>query len=248
MDTTGNTVLVTGGATGIGLRIAARLLEAGNDVLVCGRRRAKLDAARRELPGLKAKRCDVGTEEGRTALAAWARAEGVNVLVNNAGMQRMIDLTRGVEALLEGDNEVRINFEAPVYLTARLLPDLIAGGGAIVNVTSGLGYVPMAIMPVYCATKAALHQFTLTLRRQLLGTGVKVFELIPPMVDTELDRGGREARGQVERGIAPGVVAQAFMEGLAEDRYDIPVAGAATLVEASRTDFDRAFEAMNGRA
>lgn len=247
MNTTGNTVLVTGGATGIGLSIARHLIEAGNDVLACGRRAEKLDAAQRELPALKVRRCDVGTEPGREALAEWARGEGVNVLVNNAGMQRMIDMKQGLPALQAGDNEVRINFEAPVYLTARLLPDLMATGGAVVNVTSGLGYVPMAIMPVYCATKAALHQFTVTLRRQLRDTGVKVFELIPPMVDTELDRGARAERGQTERGIRPDEVAAAFMEGFAEDRYDIPVAGAANLVDASRRDFDRVFESMNAR-
>jgi len=249
MDLSNNTVLVTGGATGIGWCIARRLLEAGNKVLVCGRRQERLDAALERLPGLQARRCDVGTAEGREALGEWARDEGVNVLVNNAGMQRMVDLTKGVRALEAGDNEVRINFEGPVYLTVRLLPDLIARGtGAVVNVTSGLGFVPMAAMPVYCATKAGLHLFSVSLRRQLRGTGVKVFELIPPMVDTELDRGARAERGQAERGIPPEEVAQAFMEGLERDRFEIAVAGAAHLVAASRASFDEIFEAMNARS
>lgn len=248
MDTSGNTVLITGGATGIGLCAARRLLDAGNDVLVCGRRQDKLDAAQRELPGLKARRCDVGSEPGREALAAWARSEHVNVLVNNAGMQRMVDLKQGFGALGAGDNEVRINFEGPVYLTARLLPDLLARGeGAVVNVTSGLGYVPMAIMPVYCATKAAMHLFSVSFRHQLRGSGVKVFELIPPTVDTELDRGARARRGQADRGIQPDEVARALMDGLAGDRFEIAVGRAADLVRVSHADFERVFESMNVR-
>jgi uncharacterized oxidoreductase len=248
VNTSGNTVLITGGATGIGLSMAHSLLEAGNDVLICGRREEKLAAARVRLPRLQAMRCDVADAGAREALADWAVDQNVNVLVNNAGTQRVVDFKGGLPALDAGDNEVRINLEAPVYLTARLLPHLLAAGeAAVVNVSSGLGFVPLAIMPVYCATKAALHLFSVSLRRQLEESAVRVFEVIPPMVDTELDRGARAQRGQMRRGIEPGEVARAFMSALAADDLEVPVAGAADLVRAARERFDQAFASMNAR-
>ena len=248
MDLSGNTVLITGGATGIGLRMAETFAREGSRVLICGRREAKLEQARQALPEVEALRCDVADAADRERLAVWAEANGVNILVNNAGMQRMVDLSRGLEALEQGDNEVRCNLEGPIYLTARLVPHLRSmSGAAVVNVSSGLGFVPMARMPVYCATKAALHAFTVSLRHQLAAVGVRVFELIPPMVDTDLDRGARAERGQADRGIRPEEVVEAMMAGLAEDRPEIPVGRAFDLIDRSRADFDAAFAAMNAR-
>ena len=246
MDLTGNTVLITGGATGIGFRIAEAFLEARNRVLICGRREEKLEQARRALPHVQTMACDVAAPADRERLAGWAVAQGVNVLVNNAGMQRMVDLGEGLAPLEAGDNEVRCNLEAPIYLTAHLVPHLRRmRGAAVVNVTSGLGFVPMARMPVYCATKAALHSFSVSLRHQLAPLGIRVFELVPPMVDTELDRGARAERGQVHRGIAPERVSEALMAGLADDRFEIPVAAAADLMRRAREDFEGAFAAMD---
>jgi len=248
MRMSANTVLITGGGTGIGFCLAQALVKAGNVVLICGRREEKLREAARRCPALQSTVCDISTEEGRKALADWAVARGVNILVNNAGMQREIDFTRGLPALTEGDNEIRCNLEGPVFLTARLLPHLLRGeNAAIVNVSSGLGFVPLTIMPVYCATKAAIHSFTLSLRRQLSETGVRVFEVIPPTVNTELDRGARARRGQVDRGIPPEEVAAAVMKGMAEERPEIAVGLAANLIAGSRTDFDRLFQSMNAR-
>ncbi len=113
MKLSGQTVLITGGATGIGLALAEGLLLAGNRVLVCGRREDKLLAAQAQFPALEVKRCDISKPEDRQALATWAREAGVNVLVNNAGVQRMIDLRQGLKELEAGDNEARINFEGP---------------------------------------------------------------------------------------------------------------------------------------
>jgi uncharacterized oxidoreductase len=246
MKTSGNTILITGGATGIGFCMAQAFLGAGNQVLACGRRESKLSEAQGRLPALKTRACDVASEEGRESLASWAASLGVNVLINNAGMQRMVDFTRGLAALAEGDNEIRCNLEGPVYLTARLVPHLLkAKEAAILNVSSALGFVPMAIMPVYCATKAALHSFSVSLRHQLSATVIKVFEVIPPTVDTELDRGARARRGQTHRGIAPEEVAQAVLQGMGEDRFEIPVGMATNLVSGSRTDFDQLFQSMN---
>jgi uncharacterized oxidoreductase len=249
MKTTGNTVLITGGATGIGFALAELLLKEGNKVLVCGRRPDKLAEAKAKLPALETKICDVADEGGRKALVQWAvEGFGVNVLVNNAGMQRMVDFTKGLDDLASGDNETRINFEGPVYLTAMMVPHLLERPeAAVVNVSSGLGFIPLAMMPVYCATKAALHSFTVSLRHQLKPTSVKVFEVIPPIVDTELDRGSRALRGQVDRGISAQQAAAEILEGLRQDRFEIAVAGASNLIQGSKQNFDAIFNGMNRR-
>ncbi len=116
---------------------------------------------------------------------------------------------------------------------------------AIINVSSGLGFVPLAIMPLYCATKAAIHSFTLSLRHQLKDTPIKVFEVIPPIVDTELDRGARAKRCQADRGIPVTQAASEIMKGLQEDLYEIPIAGATNLIQGSKQNFDQVFNGMN---
>ena len=117
----------------------------------------------------------------------------LNILINNAGIQRGIDFRKGIDALTTIDNEIAINLEAPIQLCAYFIPLLqTQKESAIINVTSGLGFIPSVAMPVYSATKAALHSFTVSLRRQLQDTSIKVFEIIPPMVDTDLDKGERK--------------------------------------------------------
>ena len=248
MKLSGNTVLITGGATGIGLALAEAFLREGNEILICGRRENKLQEAKKKLPQLHTRACDVSNAEERKSLVEWATGnfKGLNVLVNNAGIQRMIDLKNGEEELDRGDSEIRINFEAPVHLTALLVPHLKnQKNPVIMNVSSGLGFAPMAIMPIYCATKAAMHSYSLSLRYQLSPLGFKVFELIPPMVDTELDRGAREERVQAYRGISTAEYVQATMKGLAEDRFEIAVGQAQGLVQGSRANPDAVFQSMN---
>jgi uncharacterized oxidoreductase len=246
MRLAGNTVLITGGATGIGFALAAAFLKEGSIVLVCGRREAKLAEAKRHHPALHTRVSDIAKEEDRRTLGDWAVSHNVNILINNAGMQREVDFTRGLPALDEGDNEIRCNLEGPLYLTALLMPHLLSRqNAAVINVSSALGFVPIARMPVYCATKAALHSFSVSLRHQLSSRGIKVFEVIPPTVDTELDRGARARRGQTDRGIPVQEVADAVMKALNEDRFEIPVGMAANLVAGSRASFDQIFQNMN---
>ena len=114
------------------------------------------------------------------------------------------------------------------------------------NVSSGLGFVPLTIMPVYCATKAAIHSFSWSLRHQLRKTKVKVFEVIPPTVDTELDRGARGQRRQEYRGISPDDVAEATLSGLAKDEYEIAVGQAQGLRTGTRQEAEQIFQRMNG--
>lgn len=193
MKLTGNTILVTGGASGIGLALARRLLKDGNRVIACGRSAATLDRARQEAPGLVTRVCDVADPDSRRAMVEWLTVNhpSLNVLINNAGVQHRRDF-RDDPAIGTLDQEVAINFTAPIHLITELLPVLRRqDAAAIVNVTSGLAFSPMADVPVYCATKAALHSFTLSLRHQLKATRIQVVEIAPPIVDTGL---GGDAR------------------------------------------------------
>jgi uncharacterized oxidoreductase len=199
MKTSGNTILITGGATGIGLAVAEEFIKAGSEVIVCGRSEANLATAKKKLPQLHVKRCDVSKEAEREALYDWA---------------------------VDGEDEVEVNFRAIVYLTALFTPHLMKQKeAAIVNVSSGLAFMPapMAELPVYIATKAAIHSLSLSLRQQLKGTPVKVFELIPPMADTNLDRGSRKARGMTYFGIPAADVARPALKAFEKDEYEIRV-------------------------
>lgn len=194
MKISGNTVLVTGGATGIGFALAEAFHRAGNRVIICGRRQDRLNEAKRKIPDLQTVACDVGVDADRRRLAAWVRENqpDLNILVNNAGVQRDLDFTQG-PAVLEGPSELSINFEGPVALTALFIPLLRSQPSAsIVNVTSGMIFRPSVKMPLYSATKNALHAFSDLIREQLAPLGIQVFEAIPPMIlDTELNSEGR---------------------------------------------------------
>jgi uncharacterized oxidoreductase len=243
-----NTVLITGGATGIGLALAEALINAGNTVIICGRRQSKLEEAKRKLPQIHIRICDVSKEAERKSLFDWVKDnfKNLNVLVNNAGIQRMVDLKKGIRDLTSGENEIEINLEAPIYLSAHFIPLLMKQKeAAIVNVSSGLGFVPIASMPVYCATKAAIHSFTMSLRHQLKDTSIKVFEVVPPAVDTELGKGSVEEEEELNRGLPPAEVVKAVVSSLEKDEYEIVVGEAEGLVEGSRTNPDEAFKNLN---
>ena len=250
MDISGNTVLITGGASGIGYAMAQAFLDGGSEVIICGRREARLLDARKRHPNLHVKRCDVARDRDRSDLAAWVVTEfgALNVLVNNAGVQRDIDLTKGIAEFLAGENEIRINLEAPILLSGLLVPHLTGKkGAAIVNVSSGLGFVPAAKMPVYSASKAGVHAFTMALRQQILPLGIKVFEVVPPAVDTELNPQGRAARGGFKANVTATEFVAAVMKGLANDVAEIGYGMTEGFLRASRADLDQAFQQMNSR-
>lgn len=250
MDLSGNTVLITGGASGIGYAMAEAFLHAGSQVIVCGRRENRLLEAQKKLPGLHVRTCDVADEQQRRALVDWVVADfgSLNVLVNNAGVQRDITFTQGIAEFLAGDNEIRLNLEAPILLAGMLVLQLTGKtGAAIINVSSGLGFVPAVRMPVYSATKAGIHGFTMCLRQQLLPLGIKVFEVVPPGVDTELNPQGRAARGGYKANLTAAEFVGAVMTGLANDVPEIGYGTTAGLLNASRADLDRSFQQMNSR-
>jgi len=244
-----NTILITGGVTGIGLALTGIFVRGGNEVIICGRRQEKLHEAQCLFPGIQTKVCDVSDLSDRQRLFEWVieKFPTLNMLVNNAAIQKQIDFVKGVDLHLAGENEIGINFSAPVELSTLFIPHLMEQDeAAIVNVSSGLGFVPLAMMPVYCATKAALHSFSWSLRHQLRKTNIKVFEVIPPTVDTELDRGAREKRKQEHRGIPPIEVAEATLAGLAKDVFEITIGQSQDLRTRTPREAEDLFERMNG--
>jgi uncharacterized oxidoreductase len=253
MKITGNTVLITGGATGIGLALTEAFLASGNEVIVCSRNEDHLMRAAEKFPGLHTRVCDLSSPEGCASLHEWAVSSfpEVNILINNAGIQRVVDFRKGPADLLrhrtvDGMDEIDVNLKGYVYLAAYFVPDLMKKKeAAIINISSGLGFIPMTITPVYSATKAAVHSFSVSLRHQLRNTTVKVFEIIPPIVDTDLDRGERKARGQHNRGIPPEEVAKASLPAIAADVYEVAIGMAQGLKAGSKSNFDEIFNNMN---
>jgi uncharacterized oxidoreductase len=183
-------VLVTGGSEGIGFGLAERMLHAGAQVLVTGRNAEKLERARSDRPGLLTFVNDIGRPEARERLADHLASAlpDLNVVINNAGIQRRVALAGDDAAWATRQAEIDILLSAPVHLNHLLLPRLLARGGAslIVNVTSGGAFIPQPFAPVYSACKAALHSYTVNLRFALAGTACKVSEVIPPAVRTAL--------------------------------------------------------------
>ncbi len=195
MKLTGNTILVTGGGSGIGEALAQRFHDRGNTVIVAGRRRDALERAIAGRPNMAAMTLDVDSAEGVADFARRVLAEhpGLNVLVNNAGIMRYEDIGTHRD-LADAEATVVTNLLGPIRLIDALVDHLTAqADSAIVNVTSGLAFVPLVATATYSATKAALHSYTVSLREALKGR-VEVIELAPPAVQTDLTPGQREAR------------------------------------------------------
>ena len=237
-----NTVLITGGASGIGLALAERFLQADSQVIVCGRREEKLREAQARCPALAIRVCDVAEEGDRVALARWASMAfpRLNMLVNNAGIQRRVQLP-ALEEWRETRQEIAINLEAPIHLSRLFIPHLLGQERpAIVNITSGLAFSPLAGVPVYCATKAALRSFTLSLRHQLAQTPIRVVEVVPPAVNTDLGGPGLHTFGVPAAEFADHVMAR-----LREGALEIPHGSSAEASRASREELDAIFARMN---
>ncbi len=250
MEISGNTILVTGGSTGIGYALAESFLATGNEVIICARREERLLEAQKKHPELKIKVCDVAEEADRKSLVEWItnKFPKLNILVNNAGIQRDVDFTKGIDEFLAGENEIKINLEAPIILSGMLIPHLAGKKeAAIVNVSSGLGFIPAARMPVYSATKAALHAYSMALRHQLSKIGIKVFEVVPPAVDTELNPEGRASRGNYKAGLTSEEFVAAVMKGLKGDVLEIGYGMTEGAIKASRAELDESFKRMNSR-
>jgi uncharacterized oxidoreductase len=187
MKLTGNTILITGGASGIGRGLAEAFHAEGNQVLIAGRRKKQLDETVGANPGMKSVILDVADADSihNFAQKASTNFPALNVVIHNAGIMRLEAIGKGEVA--DSEAIIATNLLGPIRLTAALLPQLSSQAHAtIMTVSSGLAFVPMAMTPTYCATKAAIHSYTQSLRYQLKNTAIQVIELIPPYVQTEL--------------------------------------------------------------
>ena len=237
------TILISGGASGIGFALAKRFVTAGSKVIVCGRREEQLKVAKQECPALFTLRADVSTAAGRIDLHQRALAEfpSINVLLNNAGIQNRLPPVVEPQPWERHEQEIAINLHAPMHLSMLFLPQLLAQKeSAIMNVTSGLAFAPISFMPTYCATKAALHSFTLSLRHQLKNTTTKVIEIIPPAVNTDLGGKGLHTMGAPLDAFADHAIAQ-ILKGELEFGYET----SETRRLAAHTALDGFFQSMN---
>ncbi len=238
-----NTVLITGGASGIGLSLASHFVQNDSTVIICGRNENKLAEAKVKHPQLTTYVCDVANSAERISMVNWISQEfpALNMLVNNAGIQR-----RGLQLSQEQPwetlaDEITINLEAPIHLSMLLIPQLLKQEkSTIINVTSGLAFVPLAIAPIYSATKAALHSYTLSLRQQLSDTPIAVLEIIPPAVNTDLGGKGLHTFGVEVNEFTEAIVKQ-LENGQLEASYGL----ATESRHASREQLDLIFKRMN---
>lgn len=189
MKTTGNTIIITGGGSGIGRGLAEAFHKLGNQVIIAGRRKDVLEGVAGANPGMKWLTLDVADAASIQKFAAAVAKEypTANVLINNSGMMKLEDISGKTTDTTAAEETITTNLLGPIRLTAALLPQLRKQAhSAVLMVTSGLAFLPLTMTPTYCATKAAIHSYTESLRYQLRGTTTEVIEVAPPYVATEL--------------------------------------------------------------
>lgn len=243
MDFQEKRVLVTGGSSGIGLALAQAFAKEGAHVLITGRRVKALEAAAASHPRLTPVVCDVTMEAQVSALKeAVDAAGGLDVLVNNAGIMTFFNILDGLP-LEEQRQEIDIDVVGPIRMIERFLPTLLERDSMIINVSSGLAYVPFAKAPIYSGAKAFIHAYTRCLREQLRGTSVRVVELLPPVVDTPLAAGIDTPFARMP----PEELAAALMRGLRGGQVEIAPGVSRPLKWMSRIAPRYAFLQMNKR-
>ena len=185
MKITNNKILITGGASGIGLGLTERFIQENNTVIICGRRETVLKQVSNKFPSVITKVCDLSSEADRIELYNWVAENhsDLNVLVNNAGIQNWMNISDS-NFYQKSSDEITTNVLAPIHLTNLFMS--LSSLKTIINVTSGLAFIPLAKVSVYCATKAFMRSFTLSLRHMLKPTGIEVIEMIPPALNTDL--------------------------------------------------------------
>ncbi|AYL96912.1 SDR family oxidoreductase [Mucilaginibacter celer] len=243
MKTSQNTILITGGSAGIGFEIAKQLSAKNNHVIIIGRNQERLDKAAAQLQNVTAIKADVSNVAEIDALVSRLQNDfpQLNVVINNAGAVQLNNLISG-DIFEKAQAEMFTNYLSIVRLNEKLLPSLQQQPeAAIVNVSSIVAFAPSISLATYAATKAALHTYTRALRLALRNTTVKVFELMPPLVNTEFSA----EIGGAERGIPASQVADEFIASLESDNYEIRVAGTEQFYRLYLSDPEAALKAIN---
>ena len=234
-----NKILITGGATGIGLGLTERFIKENNTVIICGRRESVLKEVSDKYPSVITKVCDLSIEAERVALFEWVATyhSDLNVLVNNAGIQQWMNIS-DVDFYERARIEIATNIEAPLHLISLFIN--LKSLDTILNVTSGLSFVPLAKVPVYSATKAFFHSFTLSSKYLLKQRGIEVIEVIPPALNTDL--GGKGLHDA-----APPVCdfIEAIFEQLKEGKTELTFGFSEAMSKADSEGLKVAFNRMN---
>jgi uncharacterized oxidoreductase len=239
MKLTNNKILITGGASGIGLGLTERFIKENNTVIICGRREYVLKEVSEKFPTVITKVCDLSKETDRVELFNWISENhpDLNVLVNNAGIQNWMNISDS-EFYKKASSEVETNVLAPIHLTTLFIN--LKSLNTIINVTSGLAFVQLSKVPVYCATKAFFHSFTLSLRHLLKTKNIEVIEMIPPALNTDLGGIGLHD-GQP----AVSDFVNAVFEQMKEGKTELTFGYSEIMSKASPADINIAFNRMN---
>jgi uncharacterized oxidoreductase len=217
-------VLITGGSSGIGLALAKKFMENDNTVIITGRNLQKLETVKKDSPKIKIFQSDVTDDADVRMLADDIQEKfgGIDILINNAGIMNLIDAGNERNDLHKQMQEIEINYNSPIRVLHYFLPQLKKSNNAIlVNVSSGLAYVPFAQAPTYSGTKSALHFWTLGIRPQLKPHGIKVIELLPPVVDTPLAHGADIAEDDNLKPMPPDKLADIFWKDFINGKEEI---------------------------
>ncbi|MBO0322928.1 SDR family oxidoreductase [Muricauda sp. CAU 1633] len=243
MKLSGNTILITGGSSGIGLELSKRLIQQKNKVIICGRSQYKLNEAKKQLPQLETVQCDLSNKVECTNLVQWVITHypDINVLINNAALVHKVDFLTTDNIMEMAELEMETNFMAPIRLIHGLYPQLQKNGNAkIVNITSGLIYTPRVAYPFYNATKAALHSFTQIFRKSTKTSEVDIVEVMFPAVDTPWHKGKPP-----KIAISTSRAVDDMLAGLNKGKQEIRIAGVKLLYWISRIAPKFAFKKVN---
>jgi uncharacterized oxidoreductase len=239
MKISNNKILITGGGSGIGLGLTERFVKENNTVIICGRRENKLKEIAKLHPSVITRKCDLSLASEREALYKWISSEhsDLNVLINNAGIQQWMSLT-DIDFFQRAKDEITINIVAPVHLTSLFVN--LRSLNTIINVTSGLSFVPLTKMPVYSASKAFFHSFTLSIRHSLKSRNIEVIEIIPPALNTDL--GGKGLHNN-----APAVsdFIDTVFKQLEQGRKELTSGFTEDMIKAGPEDLQKTFDRMN---
>jgi uncharacterized oxidoreductase len=239
MKISNNKILITGGATGIGLGLTERFIKENNTVIICGRRESVLKEASDKHPSIITKTCDLSVAAEREKLFQWISEEhnDLNVLINNAGIQQWMSISDN-NFFQRAKEEIAINIEAPIHLISLFIK--LKSLSTIMNVTSALAYVPIIKVPVYSASKSFFHSFTISLRHIMKASNIEVIEIIPPALNTDL--GGK---GIHDNASPVSDFIEVVFEQLQAGKIEITYSFSEAMVKSGPEDLQKIFNRMN---